>query len=191
MDIQHIRNHIRCIAQEKGELWFWETHIEHVERYALWLMDRIPNANQEVVLLSVWLHDIIDIVNPEKRHEHAKYGAEFAEVFLTEQGITSEIIVQVAHSIRCHSCKDELPQTVEGKILATADAMSHMDPEFYLGIALYDYDKGVNEFADFMCRKLDKHLQGRKIFFDFAQTTMQERYEKIKAFVDLMNKTPY
>lgn len=40
------------------------------------------------------------------------------------------------HIILTHSCNKDIPDTLEGKILASADAMSHYSSDFYLQIAV-------------------------------------------------------
>lgn len=71
------------------------------------------------------------------------------------------------HIILTHSCNKDIPDTLEGKILASADAMSHYSSDFYLQIAVTG-KRNLKDFKKWTLEKLDRDFN-KKIFFDFAK----------------------
>ncbi len=156
--------------------YFWSGHVALVEKFAQQLLEKYPEANSEVVLLSVWFHDIGRAYDHHQDHE--SWGAKFAQDYLTKENFPQEVIDQVYHSCSTHKVQNNQPQTLEAKILATADALSHFDQGSYLRIWLAwgrqmdDYDK--------MRAKLKEKLErdfSEKIFFPEIKEAVCPQYE--------------
>lgn len=109
-------------------------HLPQVEKWAEKLLEYKPEANREIALIGVWLHDIGQVVG-NKETDHAINSETEAKRFLTEIGAKPDLISQVAHCARAHRCKDVQPKTIEAKILAVADSASHMTDIVYLDMA--------------------------------------------------------
>jgi hypothetical protein len=71
-----------------------------------------------------------------------------------------------------------LPKTLEGKILASADAMSHYINDFYLIISATG-DRSLAEFKKWALEKLDRDYN-KKIFFPFAKKMIKKRHDTLK-----------
>jgi len=127
-------------------------------------------------LLGVWLHDLQRIRG--LKGDHQKIGVEEAEKVMQEFGIDKEISEQVKQIILTHSCDVEMPTTPEGKILASADAMSHYVNDFYLQIATTG-ERNLHELKKWALEKLDRDFN-KKIFFDFAKKEIEERHNALK-----------
>lgn len=172
----------KMIKEELVELgfagdWFYETHLLAVEKFAKELLKNLPKANKEVVMLSVWLHDIQRIRGI--KGDHAKAGAEEAEKILKEFNYPEDIIKQAKEIILTHPCEAGIkPKTLEGKILASADAMSHCVNDFYLAIAVLG-ERNVKEFKKWALEKLNRDYN-KKIFFDFAKKMIKRRRDVLK-----------
>lgn len=111
--------------------WF-QHHVEQVEKWALKILNYYPNADKEIVLLSVWLHDIGQ-ENKENLDTHEILSEIETRKFLGSLGVDKEKIDKVAHCVRTHRCKaDALPETDEAKILAAADSASHITDIVYI-----------------------------------------------------------
>jgi len=154
--------------------WFFSTHLLGVEKYAEWLLEKLPEANKEIVMLSVWLHDIqrIRMISGD----HQQIGALEAVKILKGFEYEDNIINAISNVIKTHSCDDNnLPNSVEGKVLATADAMSHFVNDFYLHIATLG-DRTVNEFKQWALEKLDRDYN-TKIYFDLAREEIKDRHK--------------
>jgi predicted metal-dependent HD superfamily phosphohydrolase len=102
----------------------WE-HTCEVERWAEKILRRYPEADEEVVLVAVALHDVGQLWCSDGE-DHAARSAALARSFLQGLNLAPGKIEQVAHCIRAHRCRDVQPETLEAKILAAADSASHM-----------------------------------------------------------------
>jgi putative nucleotidyltransferase with HDIG domain len=121
--IDFSRNYIIGLCKDKE--FFWLAHIKSVVKYAGMLADEYE-CDKEVVVVSAWLHDIRKI-NGQMELHHV-YGADDAEKLLLKWDYDKEKIAKVKHCILTHSSdKNYPPDTIEAKILASADALSHFD----------------------------------------------------------------
>ena len=105
--------------------WAWKTHIGLVVKYSIELTEKL-DADKEVVEIAAWIHDIEKLEG--KREKHHIIGAKRAEEILTNLNYSKETIEKVKHCILTHSSdKNYPPKTIEAKIVASADALSHFD----------------------------------------------------------------
>lgn len=175
----------KIIASNKDFAWLVGVHLEKVKGNAEWLLERLPEADRDVVMLGVWLHDVIYFIDFSKQDKHAELGADLAMEMMRKVDMPEDIVDKVDDMIRNHSCKGTMPRFLEGKILATADAMSHFSPDFFLSLAIYDHSWVVSKFKKFALDKLERDFNGNKIFFDFAKEKVTENYHKLKAFFEM------
>ncbi|MFP4424340.1 MAG: HD domain-containing protein [Candidatus Woesearchaeota archaeon] len=110
-------------------------HVPEAEKWVKHLLKKYPEADAEVVILAVWLHDIGHYPVPTEI-DHAVRGEERAREFLEKFNYPK--MEKVLHCIRAHRCKDVLPNTIEAKIIACADSASHMTDSIYFDIAKND-----------------------------------------------------
>lgn len=122
--IEKTKNHFLDLYTRSGNTNPYPKHVERVEEIAEELHADFPNSNKEVILLSVWLHDIGTFLGDREIHDISSENE--ARKYLTAMGLKSEVIEQVAHCVRSHRCNDVLPATIEAKILAVADSVSHL-----------------------------------------------------------------
>lgn len=163
-----------CLKSRFIENWFYKTHLLGVEKFAKYLLTKLPKADKEIVLLGVWLHDLQRIRGI--KGDHAKAGAVETEKVMEEFGYDDKIIQRVKEVVLSHCCDTKLkPKTVEGKILASADAMSHYTNDFYLTIAATG-QRSLVEFKKWALEKLDRDYN-KKIFFSFAKNKIKKRHE--------------
>lgn len=116
------------------ENYYLERHVNEVERWAKKILEIKSDADSDVVLLGVWLHDIGQLIG-YKEIDHAISSEIEARRFLAEKGIQKDIIEKVAHCVRAHRCKDIQPSTIEAKIVAASDSASHMTDIVYADMA--------------------------------------------------------
>jgi uncharacterized protein len=160
--------------------WFFEEHLQIVEKNAKWILKQVPEADEEVVLLGAWLHDMQRVRNIKMEHQEG--GAREAEKIMKKFDYSEEIIEKVKNIILSHSCNKVMPLTIEGRVLATADAMAHYTGSFFLRIALQG-DMTVEEYKEWAMKKLDKNYNA-KISFDFAKKEVKDRHNIIKQFIE-------
>jgi len=135
--------------------YFFAKHLLAVEKFAKKLLRHFPQANDEIVMLGVWLHDLQRIRSI--KGDHQKMGAKEAEKVMREFKYDKKIINKVKNIILTHNAYGgNIPKTLEGKILACADAMTHYYNDFFL-----DYFKNKNvslsEFKNWSLEKLNRN----------------------------------
>jgi len=102
-------------------------------------------------MLGVWLHDLQRIRGVEG--DHAEIGAVESEKVLKEYEYDEETIKAVKDIILAHRCNSDLmPETIEGKILASADATSHYINDFYINIAVLG-QRNTEEYKKWVLEK--------------------------------------
>ncbi len=158
--------------------WFYQDHVLVVEKLALDLLKLYPKANKDAVILSVWFHDVGRAHGYHKNHD--LYGADYAQKILTKNNVNKDFIKLVVNACKTHSCEDNgIPSSLEGKILATADALAHFHNGFYLKI-LYFWSKDKDQDYEAIQKKLFNKINrdfNNKIFFNQVKEKMQPTYQ--------------
>ena len=116
-------------------------HVFEAEKWAEKILKKYPEVNGEVLLTSVWLHDVGYFMG-EKTIDHAIKAKEIADEFLTEQKVDEGIKKRVMHCIRSHRNNDVPPETFEAKLMVTIDCASHFTGTLYM--FLFNYGKSVD-----------------------------------------------
>lgn len=112
-------------------------HMPEVEKWAKYMLKKYPQADGEVVLLAVWLHDLGHYPLPTEV-DHAVRSEQRAKEFLEKENYPKDKIDKVLHCIRSHRCRDVIPNSFEAKIVACADSASHMTESMYFDMAKED-----------------------------------------------------
>ncbi|MFH1409305.1 MAG: HD domain-containing protein [Nanoarchaeota archaeon] len=158
----------------------WTPHITSVVKNAKLLAKKL-DADEEVCEIAAWLHDIIKVRDGIKEMHHVK-GSEEAERILTELNYPKEKIAEVKHCILTHSSdKRYPPESVEAKIVASADAMAHF--EHFLGLAYYVFHKQGYSIEESRAWLKNKYKVAWSKLMPEAQELMQERYDAIKLII--------
>ena len=105
-----------------------------------------------------------------------------AEEMMKKYAYNDAEIKIVKEAILCHSCKDKLPKTKEGKALATADAMAHMMTDFYLIMFFKRWLKAAKTYEEYriwVLKKIERDFY-TKMFYPEYRRKSKKRYEAIK-----------
>lgn len=101
--------------------------IEHIRRVVQTAkaLAATENADLEVVVPAVWLHDCVTLPKTSPRRAQAsRLAAERAGTFLLDIGYTKELIPAIRHAIAAHSFSAQIPpQTIEAKVVQDADRL--------------------------------------------------------------------
>ena len=99
-------------------------HVLRVARLAVHLA-RAEGADEEVVLLAAFLHDVPSALHTATRTSHHLAAAEFARQYLTMQDMAPTAVENVVHCIAAHRFRDQTrqPQTLEAQCLYDADKL--------------------------------------------------------------------
>jgi len=155
---------------------FWTGHIMSVVKYAKLLTKRFK-ANKEIVELAALLHDI-GVVKGDKPNHHIS-GVKETEKILKKLNYPPEKIEKIKHCIFAHRSSKSIPrETIEAKIIATADAMSHFDeiPSLFES-AFIRFKMSPKEGKKWLSAKLERDW---KKLIPEARKLVKDKYEAIR-----------
>ena len=112
--------------------WLYPNHVLVVADNAVELAQRF-DVPVDQCRAAALLHDIADVAMSRFDPNHEAESLTIARSLLRESGFSDkEIGVVVDDALKLHSCRDgQRPATLVGKILATADALGHLNTDFY------------------------------------------------------------
>jgi putative nucleotidyltransferase with HDIG domain len=165
--------------------WAYPNHVLKVAETTQQLAQKY-GANIEQAVAGALLHDIADSIMPRASTDHEKQSLHMAKELLGKAGYSwLETRFIIDEIIGPHSCNDTMPTTQEGKVVATADGMSHFTTDFFPHFSWQHYGPGEYEpFKAWALQKSYKHFT-RKIFFDDEREQVRPKYEAIEAFFKL------
>ncbi len=165
--------------------WMYQHHIFLVADEAARLAERF-SADSEIVQAAALLHDIADAVMSRFDSDHASVTDKIANDLLTKAGFSiDEISTIVGDAIRFHSCRDGLvPRSLEGRVMATADAVIHITSDFYPhGLQSMREDGASNEeLLTWALPKLERDFRD-KILFPAVRNEVEVDYRRAKQFI--------
>lgn len=158
---------------------FWTYHVMPVAETSRKMAIKY-GGDKDIVHIGALMHDIGFIYSKQK---HDVVGAVKAYNLLVKKGFSQKMARAVSNIALCHRCKQEFPETIEEKIVASADAIAHFSPAYYLGLSVIaneDYkDLVKNNF-----KKLIKDFDN-KIFFELEK----KKFKKVvKAFKKIFHE---
>lgn len=169
--------------------WMWYNHTQWVADKAKMLAEKY-GADTEKVYCAALLHDVGDS-RYERSHEqfdtwsHAK-----GQEVLLGAGYTHDGAKEVLEAIRTHSCRPgNLPTSLEGKVLATADGMWHLQTSFFPVICYMHRPENTStyeEWQGWFKGKIERDFSV-KIFFEDEKAEVKEDYEALSRVFN--NKT--
>ena len=155
-------------------------HIESVAKNAEILSKKF-GADEEVVVIASWLHDIASITDYELYEEHHIHGAKIAEEILSNYHYDKiELVKKCIINHRGSILNEKL--SLEEQIVADADAISHFDniPSL-LYLAYVQKNMQIEEGKEFVKNKLqrsyNKLSENSKLYY-------KEKYRKA---MDILN----
>ena len=185
---QKLEEKVKALYQQKDTGrddwadWLGDNHVFLVADFATDLAQKY-GANEELARAAALLHDIADVRMARKSEQHEEESLQMARELMQETGYTDdEIKLVVDDAIRYHSCHgDERPESLEGKILSTADSMAHLKTDFYIYAAwAFGYDhRTLESVKAWALKKIEQDLNS-KMFFDDVRQELVPDYEKIK-----------
>lgn len=161
--------------------WFFAGHVLLTAQNAQEIAVKV-GANAEISVLAALFHDIARTWDVNDEPALMDQSLLKAEEIMKKYNYTDHEIKQVKLAITTHSCREKLPETEEGKVLATADALAHLLSDFYFILPFNGWLNIDADFADYknwLLEKIERDLH-KKIFYPEYQTKAQPKYEAIK-----------
>jgi hypothetical protein len=126
--IQAFKDHVREAAANPGFVhheWFCQYHLDIVERIALELLDKYPQADREVVMVLVWLHDYGKILDFDTQYETTLRAGRQRLTRLGFDARFVERVVSYAETLDSKMSVDLRKAPIEVQIVSSADGASH------------------------------------------------------------------
>jgi putative nucleotidyltransferase with HDIG domain len=167
-------------GRDEWASWLGDNHVFVVADYATELAKNY-GANEELARAGSLLHDIADVRMKRSDDAHEAESLRMARELMKEAGYAEDDVkLVVDDAIRYHSCHgDEHPESVEGKILSTADSMAHLKTDFYLYAAWAHGGWSLEKLKQWTLKKIERDLN-IKIFFNDVREDVRPDYEIIK-----------
>ncbi len=169
-------------TNEPFAMWMWNNHVLVVAKKTEELSIQFQ-ANEDIAVAGAWLHDFGDAFVHRHSDQHEEISKSEALKVLQEAGyIEAEINEVMNDVIEPHSCRDGfLPRTLEGKVMATADALAHLTTDFYVQFAWKHLPDNLSyeEYINWVKEKIDRDFNN-KIFFNETKEKYRYRYESLK-----------
>ena len=104
-------------------------HIKQVEIESLKLLEVYKNADKDIVLASVWIHDRY---KPQfDGADHGNKAADWVLENLESTGFPKEKVKAVAYAVRSHAGWEKVPlDTLEAQMVWDADKIAHQGPNY-------------------------------------------------------------
>ncbi len=178
--IQKLKDHVVEASQNPSFIhhdWFVEYHLNIVEKIALELCDIYPEADKDIVLALVWIHDYAKIL--DKEHEHDESMFEEGRRKMSELGFEDSFVNKVIDYLAIFEKKLEIDlhnAPVEVKIVSSADGASHLVGPFWSLYFKENSGKSVETLMEDNSNKLKKDWE-RKIVLPEIKQAFLERYK--------------
>lgn len=161
--------------------WMWNNHVQIVADFARTLAMKY-RANVALCVDGALLHDIGDVwMERDEKMFDQKTQAESIRILQNAKYTPSQIITITTQIIAPHSCyPNNIPTILEGKILATADALAHLTTPFYESLHNMGLPKQISpkEFNIWVKQKINRDYYS-KIFFEDERTQVEHNYSKL------------
>ncbi len=161
--------------------WLFENHIVVVAENARQLASRF-GGNSDLAEAASLLHDIADAIMARENPLHEEQSKLIAREYLRESHFSAEEIqIIVDDAIQFHGCRNgEFPKTLDGKIMATADALAHIKSNFYdYALEVLKKTDTLDEIRNWALPKIERDYRN-KIFFDEVRLEIKSDYERVK-----------
>lgn len=161
--------------------WFFEGHVLLTAKNAQEIADKV-GANAEISVLAALFHDIARTWDINDEPALMDQSLIKAEEIMKKYNYTNHEVEQVKQAVETHSCREKLPETEEGKVLATADALAHLLSDFYFILPFNGWLNAADDFVGYknwLLEKIERDLH-KKIFYSEYRTKAQPKYEAIK-----------
>ena len=166
-------------SEVNDEIDIFNYHILNVVRFSEMLADKY-NANKFVVILASYLHDIV-YIQTSNHETHEIIGAGFVKTYLSKFNIPKEEIDLVSLCVLNHrGSKKSKKESVEEKIVASADAMDHIDR--CLSMLYRSGNKDFNSALEFMKGKIKRSWE--KIELTKAKEIIKPKYEAARVLFE-------
>ena len=163
--------------------WMWNNHVQWVADKTRDLANKYEADNEKAVSAAL-LHDLGDSRFERNHPDFDQWSEDEGYEILKESGFNdaeAKEIIEIV--VKPHSCRPEnMPTTIEGKVLATADAMFHLQTNFFVVLGYKNipaHTKTLTEWRDWFNEAVERNYKS-KIFFDDERSEVESDYQALK-----------
>ena len=176
--IQKLKKYITEISKNESFLhhdWFVQYHLEIVEKISLELCEIYKDANKDIVLTLLWIHDYGKILNMDKEHELNHESKKL----LIDLGFPKSFTDKIFKYLEIFENKMIINLTktpIEVQIVSSADGASHMIGPFFPIYWKEHSTKSITELMEQNRIKLIKDWE-RKIVLPEVKKAFKQRHK--------------
>ncbi len=162
--------------------WLYSYHVFIVADYASQLATK-HRIDSELPRAAALLHDCADAVMSRFDGRHTETTYELSRSLLEKSGFTpAEITLVVDDAIAYHSCRDgHSPTSIEGKVLAVADAFAHFKTDYYLrAVEALLGEVSLEECKQWVCKKIDRDYHDKIPCLPDEVSEIERDYQLLK-----------
>jgi hypothetical protein len=155
--------------------WYVEHHLLIVEKIALELLSRYPEADRDLVMVLVWIHDYGKALGSSSPSEATVTEGERS---LNQHNFSSGFTKTILHYVSlldAHRRLDLSSAPTEVRIVSSADACSHLVGPFFSIYWWENPGKSISEIMEENRSKLRRDWE-RKIVLPEARSAFHSRY---------------
>jgi putative nucleotidyltransferase with HDIG domain len=160
----------------------WRNHTQWVADKAKSLAEKY-GADAEKTYGAALLHDLGDSKYERGHKDFDAWSWETSKAILKKAGFRKGERDAILEAIRTHSCHPgHLPVSLEGKTLATADGLWHLQTSFFPVICYMNRPEDAHtyeEWQNWFVGKIERDFTV-KIFFEDEKAEARENYEALK-----------
>lgn len=162
--------------------WMWRNHTQWVAEKTKVLAKKY-GADAEKVYCAALLHDLGDSKYERGHADFDTWSWNTSKAILKKAGFRKAERDEILEAIRTHSCHPgHLPTAIEGKILATADGMWHLQTSFFPAVCYMhrpDESYTYEQWQKWFNGKIERDF-ATKIFFEDEKEEVRKDYEALK-----------